>query len=289
MRLLYVAIFVFFSSHVCLAQSDLDTKLKEFRSQAEEFNKKAYKKQRSVFVSTENIKKLCAVPIRIPDDEKRDVYFKKMADDPASLPRVDCLFVATGDGSDVLFSFAPLPNKAGFVSRKQSWVTPAGLISFHKHPLHDIRMLWGGKWRLNRIRLSPDTVFPITSKSRFSFAESKPNETDQQSRLWVERSFVIKRKGKIIDQLHLIIRDYGVRKFLGSDVPMRSWYLYSQKANALIRKSLPYGPDALSSMENTKLLKIGYFRGGQLIEVLSTTEMKPVRDYLSTFKLWKKK
>ena len=44
MRILFVAICVFFVPHVSLAQSDLETKLNEFKSKAEDFNKKAYKK-----------------------------------------------------------------------------------------------------------------------------------------------------------------------------------------------------------------------------------------------------
>ena len=272
---------------VCLAEETPREALRDLQTEVDKFNKTVDQRQGALFSSKEQLEKLCYSRTTPSVHTQRDAYLSGFSGDPVSLPNVDCLYIHTGDGSNELLSYTALPDKAGFQTVRRSWFAPSGLLTVSKHPLHEIRLISDGSWRLNRVVLSPSEVFPIKADTKFTLTESRPGKTAHDSTVWVRKSFAIQRKGVLLDRFRLLIRDHGQMQLLGVQDRFRSWYLYSELANAVVRTSgLPRSIDALGNLDNTEIMWIGYFAEGRLALVVTDEEMAPVRKYLSALDLW---
>lgn len=274
--------------HPVAAQESIEKGVQDLLFKLDKFNKEVERQQKDLFSNRKKIKKLCAQDFKLPNHKERDEYFNAIAKDPVSNPRVDCIFIKTTDGSDALLSFKLLPKNTGYQMLKRYWFAPGGTLSIAKNPFHEIPRISDGSWRLNRVTLSPSNIFPINGMRNFILNESKPNIGTTISRVWVKKEFVILRKGKPIERLYLLVRDHGKVKIFGTEIRARSWYIYSELANVVLRKSiLPRAKDAFGSLAGIGISGIIYMRNDKVIQWITKEEFGPVRKYLLKFDPWK--
>ena len=209
-----------------LADNNFEQAREDLIKKLEIYNKKAKQQRQALFSSGVSIAEACQRKIQRPKAPKKDAFFHRLKDDPVSLPVVDCIYIHKENSRyNEFVRFQPLEGKAGFLTVRQTHSSPMGFfIGLSKHPLHEIRLNLGPvHGKATRIAFQPADVFPIQAGDRFSLVESGPDRQESFAKVWVEKSFIIKREGKIIDQLHLLMRDDGVRKFFGTKVKVRKW------------------------------------------------------------------
>lgn len=262
--------------------------IRQLKEQVARVDADARRIEGNLFSSPEQIARLCRLPYAIEPDPKRDTYLDGIAGDPASLPAVDCVFLGAGDRSSTLLSFRRADDGKWFVTLERSWVIPSGLVSISKHPLHRVQSTMLG-WTLNRsvpVRARGGQAFPIGADADFYLEESQPGEQRLTSHVWVARSFPVNRDGETLDRLHVVIRDLGTRSFFGEPTPLRQWYLYSERANAVLRRSRPQAPDAALSLDSTDITFLAYYADGAWVAEMTADDLAPLRAFLGSFDIW---
>jgi len=270
-----------------IADGDLAAFRANLQKAADNLKRKAIKIEGELFSSPKQIKALCSAPVTIPSDPEFDEYLGYLKSDPAALPNVDCVYVKTNDNTDTLFSYRVSPKRYWYTVNMRNWVFPDGIPRIAKHPFHGIRLL-NPNSDLNRVLIAPQDAFPIEPATRLILTETTPypGEDDQMSSLTVRRSFEITHDGKPIDQLHILVRDLGVRMLFGVRVKLRQWILFSNRANVILRESFPRGPGATRDDDRVQFERIVFYQKGKPLYELSREDLVPVTEFLAQLDMW---
>jgi len=269
------------------AEDDLTAFRENLQKAADDLKRKAIKIEGKLFSSPEQIKKLCSLPLTIPSDPEFDEYLGDLRNDPAALPNVDCVYVKTNDNTDTLFSYRISPKRYWYTVNMRNWVFPDGVPRIAKHPFHGIR-LQDPNSDLNRVLIAPQDAFPIEPATRLILIETNPfpGEDDHLSSMTVRGSFEITHEGKPIDELHILVRDFGERLLFGVRVKLRQWILFSNRANVILRESFPRGPGAPRDDDYVKIERIVFYQKGKPLYELSRDDLIPVSEFLAQLDMW---
>jgi len=269
------------------ASDDLTAFRENLQKSAGELKRKATKIQGELFSSPEQIKTLCSLPVTLPSDPEFDEYLGGLKNDPAALPNVDCVYVQTNDNTDTLFSYRLSPKRYWYAVNTRNWVFPDGIPRIAKHPFHGIR-LQDPNSDLNRVLIAPQDAFPIEPTTRLVLTETNPypGQEDRLSSITVRGSFEVTHEGVRIDQLHILVRDLGERTLFGERVNPRQWYLFSNRANVVLRESFPRGPGAPRDDDYVKFERIVFFQKGKPLYELSREDLAPVTEFLAQLNMW---
>jgi len=270
-----------------LADDDLTAFRESLQKAADDLKRKAIKIEGELFSSPKKIRTLCSLPVTIPSDPELNGYLDDMKSDPAALPNVDCVYVKTNDNTDTLFSYRISPKRYWYTVNMRNWVFPDGVPRIAKHPFHGIR-LQDPNADLNRVLIAPQDAFPLEPATRLILTETNPypGEDDQMSSITVRGSFAIMHDGKPVDQLHILVRDLGVRMLFGVRVKLRQWILFSNRANVILRESFPRGPAAARDDDHVKLERIVFYQKGKPLYELSREDLVPVTEFLAQLDMW---
>lgn len=235
------------------------------------------------FSSAAEISAACAAPVL---DAANDKELKRLqAGATASMPNVSCIAVMFGDSRDHILTFKPAADRSWFLTRILHFGSREPSFEFSHTPVDAVRKLvkgWDAQhWAFAAPEFRIAQELPLVLRRPGSRRKAAPVRT-----LRVVRSFPIERDGQVADRLHILVDDWG--RWRGrKKPPERKWQIYSERANAVVLRSILYTnePDQVK-WDSANLTALAYLKESQFDLVISRGDLAPLREFMKGFDVW---
>ncbi|MES9969848.1 MAG: hypothetical protein ABW092_07410 [Candidatus Thiodiazotropha sp.] len=243
------------------------------------------------YETTEQILQDCARPVEAKPSAQLLEFLQAGGNTLASLPTIDCVAVLFGDSRDETRAYAIAADAGHYITRRIKAGTDRARYRFAQTPFAFADKPRGeGQWQIIRWEFdTPEIKIDDDTPLKMRRIRPKPKGALQDQTVSIERRFKIERQGETVDELWLLVDDWGPwRRHL--DAPReRKWHVYSTRTNVTVLRSLltPLrSKPSKISWHSTDLAQLVYVKDGKVDLRITEEELAPLRTFLKDFDVW---
>jgi hypothetical protein len=241
------------------------------------------------YETTEQILSDCARPIEAQPSAELLEFLKAGKGTLASYPKIDCVAVLFGDSRDETRAISVAEDGGYFITRRIKAGKERARYRFAQIPFAFAdKPSREGQWQIIRWEFdTPEIKLDADTPLKFSRVRAKSKGVLQEQTVSVERRFKIVQQGEIVDELWLLVDDWGPwRKLLAPRE--RKWHVYSTRANVTLLNSLltPLRSKPGKSWSSKDPAELVYVKDGKVDLKITEEELAPLRTFLKDYDVW---